>query len=111
MRALLIVALLVAPAESAALDFDRARLAQSEYAAPRGHHPRRGQSDAALAARVKAALTAEGGLSSKAIAVEAYEGRVELSGFVPLPDMASRAGRVAAGVSGVRMVHNNIAVK
>lgn len=111
MRSLLIVALLVAPAEPAALDFDRARLSQSEYPAPRGHNQRRGQSDTALAARVKAALTAQGGLSSKAIAVEAYEGRVELSGFVPLPDMASRAGRVAAGVSGVRMVHNNIAVK
>jgi osmotically-inducible protein OsmY len=111
MRALLLVALLIAPAQSAALDFDRARLSQSEYAGPRGHSDRRAQSDAALAARVKAALTAEGGLSSKAIAVEAYQGRVELSGFVPLPDMASRAGRVAAGVSGVRMVHNNISVK
>ncbi len=111
MRVLLIVVSLVAPVESAALDFERPRLSQSEYAAPRAQHQRRPAHDAALAARVKAALTAEGGLSSKAIAVEAYEGRVELSGFVPLPDMASRAGRVAAGVSGVRMVHNNIAVK
>lgn len=111
MRALLIVALLVAPAESAALDFEGARLSQSEHAVPRAHNLRRAQTDAALAARVKAAISAEGGLSSKAIAVEAYDGRVELSGFVPLPDMASRAGRVAAGVSGVRMVHNNIAVK
>jgi osmotically-inducible protein OsmY len=36
---------------------------------------------------------------------------VQLSGFVPLPDMASRAGRVTAGVNGVRSVHNNITVK
>jgi osmotically-inducible protein OsmY len=47
----------------------------------------------------------------EALAVETYEGRVQLSGFVPLPDMASRAGRVTAGVNGVRSVHNNITVK
>jgi ABC-type iron transport system FetAB permease component len=32
-------------------------------------------------------------------------------GLVPLPGMASRAGRVTAGVNGVRSVHNNITVK
>jgi len=43
--------------------------------------------------------------------VETYEGQVQLSGFVPAPDIVSRAGRITAGVTGVRTVHNNIAVK
>lgn len=138
MRSLLLVASLVAPAEFAVLDrnadgyltrlevlaepeiakrfasfdIDRdARLSPGEFAAARVHNQRRAQNDAALMERVKAALTAESRLPSKAISVEAYEGRVELSGFVPFPDMASRAGRVVAGVSGVRTVHNNITVK
>ena len=77
----------------------------------REDNERRSRHDAALTARVKAALSTERGIRAGAIAVETYEGRVQLSGLVPLPDMASRAGRVTAGVNGVRSVHNNIAVK
>ena len=36
---------------------------------------------------------------------------MQLSGFVPAPDMASRAGRITAAVSGVRTVHNNLSVR
>jgi BON domain len=92
------------------LDKDR-RLSQAEYSAAREDNARRAQRDAALTARVKEALIAANGIPSKAISVETYEGRVQLSGFVPMPDMASRAGRVVAGVNGVRAVHNNITVK
>jgi osmotically-inducible protein OsmY len=67
------------------------QLSPTEYLAAREDNERRSRHDA--------------------IAVETYEGRVQLSGFVPLPDMASRAGRVTAGVNGVRSVHNNISVK
>jgi osmotically-inducible protein OsmY len=91
-------------------DKDR-RLSSAEYAAAREDNERRAQRDAALTARVKAALNAERSLPSARIAVEAYEGAVHLSGFVPVADMASRAGRITAAVSGVRTVHNNIAVK
>jgi osmotically-inducible protein OsmY len=87
------------------------RLSHGEYLSAREHNLRRAHRDAALTARVKAALSTEPGIPSAEIAVETYEGRVQLSGFVPLADMASRAGRVTAGVSGVRSVHNNIAVK
>jgi BON domain len=87
------------------------QLSLAEYLAAREDNDKRAQHDAALAARVKAALIAERGIPSKSISVDSYEGRVQLSGFVPLPDMASRAGRVTAGVSGVRTVHNNIVVK
>ena len=92
------------------LDQDR-RLSQAEYRAAREDNEKRAQRDEALTARVKEALSAASGIASKTISVESYEGRVQLSGFVPVPDMASRAGRVVAGVDGVRTVHNNITVK
>ena len=87
------------------------QLSLAEYLAAREDIDKRAQNDAALTARVKAALIAERGIPWSAISVETYEGGVQLSGFVPAPDMASRAGRVTAGVSGVRTVHNNLVVK
>jgi hypothetical protein len=87
------------------------QLSLAEYLAAREDIDKRAQDDAALTARVKAALIAERGIPWTAISVETYEGGVQLSGFVPAPDMASRAGRVTAGVSGVRTVHNNLVVK
>ncbi len=87
------------------------QLSLAEYLAAREENDKRMQADAALTARVKAALIAERGIPSRAISVETYEGQVRLSGFVPAPEMASRAGRVSAMVSGVRSVHNNITVK
>jgi len=96
----------------AQFDADKDRqLSPAEYRAAREDNERRAARDAALAARVKEALVAATGIPSKAISVEAYEGRVQLSGFVPVPDMASRAGRVSAGVSGVLTVHNNLGVR
>ena len=91
-------------------DRDR-RWSAEEYRAAREDDQQRAQRDAALTARVKAALSAERAIASNAISVETYEGEVQLSGFVPAPDMASRAGRISAAVSGVRTVHNNITVK
>ena len=87
------------------------RLSESEYVYAKQDNDRRVLRDAALTARVKAALLAEKGIPSLSISVETYEGQAQLSGFVPAPDIVSRAGRVTAGVSGVRSVHNNIAVK
>jgi hypothetical protein len=92
------------------LNKDR-QLSLAEYLAAREDNDKRAQHDAVLAARVRAVLIAERGIPSRSISVESYEGRVQLSGFVPSPDMASRAGRVVAGVNGVRTVHNNITVK
>ena len=87
------------------------RLSHAEYLAAREDTERRARLDAALTARVKAARGGERSFSAAGITIETYEGRVHLSGFVPIPEMASRAGRVTAGVSGVRSVHNDIAVK
>lgn len=91
-------------------DIDK-RLSPAEYAAARADNEKRVLRDAALTARVKAALGAERAIRASTISVETYEGEVQLSGFVPAPDMASRAGRVTAGVDGVRFVHNNLAVR
>jgi hypothetical protein len=91
-------------------DKDR-RLSPAEYLAAREDNEQRALRDAALTARVKEALSAARGIPTKAISVESYEGRVQLSGFVPMPDMASRAGRVVAAVNGVLAVHNDLTVR
>ena len=56
--------------------------------------------DAALTAKVKAALLAEQGLPSLSISVDTYEAQVRLTGFVRSPEIVSRAGRVTAEQSG-----------
>jgi hyperosmotically inducible protein len=95
-----------------AFDQDRdGLLSEAEYAAAMEDNQKRILQDAVITARVKAALLAEKGIPSLAISVETYEGRVQLNGFVSAPEMVSRAGRVTAGVSGVRTVHNNLAVR
>ncbi len=94
--------------------FDRdgdGRLSPEEYAAAKEDYDRRVLRDAVITARVKAALLAEKGIPSLSISVDTYEGKVQLTGFVGSPDLVSKAGRVTAGVSGVRTVDNNIAVK
>jgi hypothetical protein len=96
----------------AAFDLDKdGRLSEAEYAAAMEDNDKRILHDSVITARVKAALLAEKGIPSLAISVETYEGRVQLSGFVKAPDIVSRAGRVTAGVTGVRTVHNNITVR
>ena len=87
------------------------QLSLAEYLSAREDIDKRAQADAALTARVKAALIAERNLPWNTISVDTYEGAVQLSGFVPAPEIVSRAGRVTAGISGVRTVHNNILVR
>lgn len=96
----------------AAFDQDRdGKLSEGEHVAVMEDNQKRILADAVITARVKAALLAEKGIPSLSISVETYEGSVQLSGFVKAPDIVSRAGRVTAGVSGVRTVHNNIGVR
>lgn len=96
----------------AAFDLDRdGRLSEAEHAAAMEDNDKRIVQDSIITARVKAALLAEKGIPSLSISVETYEAGVQLSGFVKAPDIVSRAGRVTAGVSGVRTVHNNIGVR
>lgn len=95
-----------------AFDTDKdGRLTEAEYASVMEDNQKRILHDTAITARVKAALLADRDIPSLAISVETYEGRVQLTGFVRAAEIVSRAGRVTAGVSGVRTVHNNIAVR
>ena len=67
--------------------------------------------DAVITSKVKSALLGDSGLKSFDIGVETYKDVVQLSGFVNSGQIKARAGEVAAGVSGVRGVQNNLVVK
>jgi len=75
-------------------------------------HPSESGSDAALSARVKAAIATDvGARAAGSLNVESYEGVVELSGFADSEQQASRAAQAAKKVQGVRSVRNEIRVK
>lgn len=96
----------------AAFDADRdGLLSRAEYAQAVKDNHQRILHDSGITARVEAALLADKDIPSGRIAVQTYEGRVQLKGFVGAPGVASRAGRVTAAVEGVRTVHNDITVK
>jgi len=67
--------------------------------------------DAVITSKVKAALVGDSGLKSYEIGVETFKDTVQLSGFVNSAQVKARAGEVAAGVSGVKSVRNNLVVK
>lgn len=67
--------------------------------------------DAAITAKVKAAIFADPGVKSTEVNVETYQGTVQLSGFVADPAAAQKAGDAARGVKGVTSVKNDIRVK
>lgn len=64
-----------------------------------------------ITSKVKTALLNDAGLKSFDIGVESYKDVVQLSGFVNNEQVKTHAGAVAAGVSGVRSVRNNLIVK
>lgn len=67
--------------------------------------------DSTITAKVKSELLGDSGLSSFDISVETYDRSVQLSGFVDSEAIKARAGRIAAGVGGVRSVRNDLVVK
>ena len=68
--------------------------------------------DAALNAKVKAAIASDAGLgSASAINVNTYRGVVQLSGFVDSQEKVEAAAKAARSVEGVRSVQNGIKVK
>jgi hyperosmotically inducible protein len=79
---------------------------------PKTSHPPESGSDAALSARVKAAIATDvGARAAGAVHVSSYGGVVELSGFADSEAQASRAAQAAKKVQGVRSVRNEIRVK
>ena len=67
--------------------------------------------DTAITTKVKATLLAEKGIPSTAISVETYESRVLLSGFVDSEAIKTKAGKLVAGIPGVKQVQNNLVIK
>jgi hyperosmotically inducible protein len=67
--------------------------------------------DTVLTSKVKAALMDSADVKSGQINVETEGGIVQLSGFVTGEGMKERAGKVAAGISGVKSVDNVLIVK
>ncbi len=65
--------------------------------------------DAAITTKVKTSIVNELGL--KQIGVETMQNVVQLSGFVDSPQIKTRAGEIARGISGVKDVKNNLIVR
>ena len=66
--------------------------------------------DAAVTAKVKAALLAEKGVDGMRINVDTRDGNVTLSGNVPEPAQVERATQVARDIEGVKGVDNRLRV-
>jgi len=64
--------------------------------------------DAALAARVKQALTADSGLRSLPMSVATYRGVVQLSGYVDSDVQMQKALAVTRSVPGVQSISNDL---
>lgn len=67
--------------------------------------------DSLITGKVKAALMDTRDVASRQINVETKNGVTQLAGFVTSSGMKDRAGKVAAGVSGVKRVDNVLQVK
>ena len=67
--------------------------------------------DAAITAKVKAAILGDPTLKVLQINVETYKGVVQLSGFVDSQQSVGKAGDVVGAVPGVMAVKNDLVVK
>ncbi|HEY9539497.1 MAG TPA: BON domain-containing protein [Kiloniellaceae bacterium] len=67
--------------------------------------------DSVISNTVRAKLIDDSDLNMFQIDVTTLKGEVQLSGFVDSEAAKARAGSVAAGVDGVREVHNNLVVQ
>jgi hyperosmotically inducible protein len=67
--------------------------------------------DTVMTSKVKAALMDDNEVKSMQINVETRNGVTQLAGFVTNEAMRERAGKVAAGVSGMKQLENVLVVK
>jgi osmotically-inducible protein OsmY len=67
--------------------------------------------DATTTTKVKAAFVKDPLVKALDVKVDTFKGTVQLSGFVDTSEQKSRAEQIAAGVTGVAAVKNNITVK
>src|SRR6516164_9501531 len=73
--------------------------------------PAQRAADAAITARVQAALAAQPSLFAKDIVVSVQDGVVNLSGMAWSDDDIQTAGRVAGSVPGVKRVDNQVGLE
>jgi hyperosmotically inducible protein len=88
---------------------DRMASAQPKDSAAQGIN--NAASDAAITAKVKAAILAEPGLKSLAINVDTKDATVTLSGTVASDNLRDRAKQIAMSTDGVKNVVDNLSVK
>ncbi len=67
--------------------------------------------DTAITTKVKAQFVKDSTVKAKDVKVETFKGVVALSGFVNTAEEKARAGEIAATVTGVREVKNDITLK
>ena len=67
--------------------------------------------DVALTARVKTALIEDPDTKARNIQVDAFNGVVQLSGFVDTQYERSRAEAIAGEIAGVRRIENRLALR
>lgn len=87
------------------------KLSVDEYIKAMQDNDKRVLNDSAITTKVKAALLGEKGVPSFEISVVTYEATVQLSGFVDSEEIKDKAAKVAAGISGVKQVHNSLIVR
>lgn len=87
------------------------KLQEAEYLKAAQENTERVLADSTITTKLKGEYLLAKGIPSTAISVETYEGRVMLSGFVDSKDQIAAAGKIAAAVSGVKAVQNNLKVK
>lgn len=71
----------------------------------------RGAADAAITAKVNAALAADDQLKALSIDVDTTNGRVQLTGTAPSPEARERATTLARAVDGVIEVDNRLSIE
>lgn len=67
--------------------------------------------DSVITAKVKTELIRDDFVKARDVNVDTFRGTVQISGFVDSPEQKARAGEIAAQITGVRNVVNNITVK
>ena len=67
--------------------------------------------DASITTKVKAAFVKDPVVKAIDVKVDTFKGAVQLSGYVDTAEQKARAEQVAAGITGVASVKNNISVK
>lgn len=65
----------------------------------------------AVTTKVKASLVDQLGRNGFAVKVKTFRDEVQLSGFVDTLAIKQKAGRITAGVDGVRSVRNDLVIK